>query len=258
MPPAYAWLAKVDPADALADRIPVPAGCERAPVEAGSCEDWLRHLPLKKGNPPVRLFNGQEKPNQNAHAAVVDIDVGDRDLQQCADAVIRLRAEYLFSKGDRKAIHFNFTSGDRADFGRWAEGWRPHVDGNQLTWEQSAGPDISYRSFRNYLNKVFTYAGTASLSKEIQPVNSVKAMRIGDVFIQSGSPGHAVVVVDLAADPKMGRKVFLLVQSYMPAQDVHILKNPSDPGLSPWYDLYFGDTLKTPEWTFKKEHLKRF
>jgi len=46
-------------------------------------------------------------------------------------------------------------------------------------------------------------------------------------------PGHAVIVVDMAEDAK-GQRAFLLAQSYMPAQDIHILKNPMDADLSPW------------------------
>jgi hypothetical protein len=44
----------------------------------------------------------------------------------------------------------------------------------------------------------------------------------------------------------------------MPAQDIHILKNPSDTTLSPWYDANVGTTLRTPEWTFRPEHLRHF
>jgi hypothetical protein len=62
----------------------------------------------------------------------------------------------------------------------------------------------------------------------------------------------------MAAHPRTGEKLFLLAQSYMPAQDVHVLKNPVDPAFDPWYRLAFGDTLYTPEWTFSKNHLKRF
>ena len=64
---------------------------------------------------------------------------------------------------------------------------------------------------------VFSYAGTASLSRELAPVN-YQDMKIGDVFIQGGHPGHAVIVVDIAVHPKTKKKVFLLAQSYMPAQ----------------------------------------
>ena len=53
-------------------------------------------------------------------------------------------------------------------------------------------------------------------------------------------------------------KIFLLAQSYMPAQDIHILNNPENKDLSPWYDLRDTDRLYTPEWTFDKTSLKRF
>jgi len=104
-----------------------PIGFERRPIPAGSFEDWLRHLPTKKGSPPVHLFDGTLKANQNAHIAVIDIDTGDKDLQQCADAVIRLRAEYLYSLSRYNDIHFDFTSGDKASFRKWINGYRPVV-----------------------------------------------------------------------------------------------------------------------------------
>ena len=44
----------------------------------------------------------------------------------------------------------------------------------------------------------------------------------------------------------------------MPAQDFHVLKNPSDKGLSPWYPADFGEELKTPEWTFARGERRRF
>jgi hypothetical protein len=257
-PSPYPWLETADPDQALARRIPTPAGFERAPAEADSFAHWLRNLPLKPGRPPVLLFNGKPKSNQDVHAAVVDIDVGSRDLQQCADALIRLRAEYLFFAGDHAAIHFNFTSGDRADYAKWKDGFRPTVRGNAVSWSQSAAADESYRNFRRYLDVVFTYAGTLSLSRELKPVTDRAEMQIGDVFIQGGSPGHAVLVVDLAVHRGTGQRCFLLVQSYMPAQDIHVLQNPTTPALSPWFAAEFGETLQTPEWTFKAGDLRRF
>jgi hypothetical protein len=39
---------------------------------------------------------------------------------------------------------------------------------------------------------------------------------------------------------------------------MHILRNPNDAKLSPWYPVDFGDTLRTPEWTFRRTDLKRW
>jgi hypothetical protein len=84
---------------------------------------------------------------------------------------------------------------------------------------------------------------------------SIKNISIGDVFIIGGSPGHAVIVVDVATN-KNGKKVFLLAQSYMPAQETQILKNFNDASLSPWYSADITDKLRTPEWTFDVKQLK--
>jgi len=257
---SYLWLGKgdYDPVQTIVRRIAAPEGFRRVAAGPGTFAHWLRHLPLKPGRPPVLLHNGRKKANQSVHVAVLNIDTGTRNLQQCADAVIRLRAEFLYASGRKNDIHFNFTSGDRAEFHRWARGFRPVVKGNKVRWVRSAAPDDSYRSFRNYLTVVFIYAGTASLEREMRKVEKPRDVRIGDVFIKGGYPGHAVIVIDAAEDRRTGRKVFLLAQSYMPAQDMHVLKNPADARLSPWYDADFGEKLATPEWVFESDQLRRF
>jgi hypothetical protein len=257
-PNDYLWLGERETTATIATEIPPPDGYERLKVTTASFANWLRHLPLKKKGTPVYLHDGRKKWNQGAHCAVVDIDTGTKDLQQCADAVIRLRAEYLYARGRHSAIHFNFTSGDEASFTQWAAGYRPKVNGNKVQWIKRAGEDSSYGNFHRYLTTVYIYAGTYSLNKELKPRGNSHEMRIGDVFIEGGFPGHAVIVVDIAENKKNGKKVFLLAQSFMPAQDIHVLKNPNDAGLSPWYDLDFGRSLRTPEWRFKDTDLRYF
>lgn len=255
---AYPWIATYDDTQSIGARIPPPAGYRRTDLADNAFGRWLRRLPLKPGRPDVHLYDGRLKRNQDAHAAVVDMDVGERDLQQCADAVIRLRAEFLYAAGQEAAITFTFTSGDPAPFSRWAAGFRPTVHGTSVTWSPTAAPDRGYASFRAYLTHVFVYAGSASLSRELDPVVPLAAIQPGDVFIQGGFPGHAVLVVDTAVHEETGRPIFLLVQSFMPAQEVHVLRNPTDATLSPWYATDVRDRLRTPEWEFKITDLKRF
>lgn len=256
---SFPWLTNYNAANAITNRISPPDGFERIAVAENSFAYWLRQLPLKDGKPPVLLYNGSQKGNQNAHYAVLNIDVGKEDLQQCADAVMRLRAEYLYNQQNYDAIHFNYTSGHKAAYSQWRQGYRPVVSGNKVSWVQreSAANSTSYASFKQYLKQVFTYAGSLSLSKEMTAVGNTQNIAAGNVFIQGGSPGHAVMVLDVAQNSQ-GEKVFLLAQSYMPAQEVHVLVNPDNANLSPWYSANIGAQLQTPEWTFTPQDLKKF
>lgn len=252
----YNWLDDYDYKTSLINQIPVPINYKRVKSKSGSFQEWLQFLPLYPKGTKVRTFKGSLKWNQLAHKRVVNIDIGERDLQQCADAVMRLRSEYLFGKKDFKKIHFNYTNGTRVSYDDWRNGKQPKVNGNKVTFTNSGKKDNSYRNFKKYLIQIFSYAGTASLEKEMKSI-SIKDMKIGDVFIQGGHPGHAVLVVDMAEN-EQGEKLYLLAQSYMPAQNIHILKNPMNRNLSPWYELNASKEIDTPEWDFQSDDLKRF
>jgi hypothetical protein len=234
-----------------------PPGYSRITVSDKSFEKYLRSLPLKAHDAEVRFYNGGIKSNNDVYDAVVDLEIGRKDLHQCADAIMRLRAEYLWSEGLYDKIHFNFTNGFRVDYTKWMEGNRIVVTGNSSSWVSRKPPSNTYRDFWEYMEIIFTYAGTLSLSKELIPVN-VAEMGIGDVFIRGGSPGHAVIIVDMVVNEATGHKLFLLAQSYMPAQEIQVLRNREDKSISPWYSAEIGEFLYTPEWQFSASELKRF
>lgn len=239
----------------LVERFPPPPGFTRLELAANTMGSWLRTLPLLPEPSRVHLHDGREKNNQAAHVAIVDIDVGKRNLQQCADAVMRLRAEFLWAQKRQADIRFNFTSGHPAIWQQWQQGMRPRIQGNNVSWQPRVQANPSYQNFRRYLDTVFIYAGSASLQKELKPVSHRQHILPGDVFIQGGFPGHAVIVMDVAEDAT-GKRIFLLAQSYMPAQQIHILKQPRHS--SPWYPAQAEGVLQTPEWRFEFSDLYRF
>lgn len=243
--------------NSIQTRFKTPDGFRRISYKKNSFEDYLRNLPVKPDGTRVRYYNGETKENDSVYDAVVDLPIGKKDLHQCADAVIRLRAEYFYQNEEFAKISFQFTNGFEAYYSNWMNGERISVKGNKVSWIKKTKPSKTETDFWNYLEIIFSYAGTISLSKELHKQN-LEDLKIGDVFIQAGSPGHAVIVVDLAFDKRSQKKIFLLAQSYMPAQEIQILQNPIDYKLSPWYSADFETQLKTPEWKFQKKDLKRF
>lgn len=225
----------------IRERFLPPENYTRIEADTNSFAFWLRNLKLKPFGSKVRYFDGRTKKNRNVYLSVVDMDIDKRDLQQCADAVMRLRAEYLFQRKEYDKIHFNFLS-----------------DGKARYFTEYSNGALTYNSFRKYMRYIFAYANTASLHDELIAVDDFLKMKTGDVLIQKGNPyGHAVIVMDMAENTEAGEKLFMLAQSYMPAQETQILVNPMNENLSPWYVLKEGKII-TPEWIFQMEDLRRF
>jgi hypothetical protein len=202
------------------------------------------------------MYHDGNIKSELVYDAVVDMDIGKQNLQQCADAIMRLRGEYLFARKEYDKISFVLTNGFRMDYSEWMKGNRLVVSGNNTRWSKSEGPSNTYADFRKYMDVVFSYAGTLSLSKSLKSKN-IKGIDIGDVFIHGGSPGHAVIVVDVAESKTRG-KIFMIAQSFMPAQEIHVLKNFSDESISPWYKNSISDQLNSPQWSFYMSELKSF
>jgi len=238
----------------LQARFSPPEGYTRISAEVNSFASYLRNLPLKPVGSKVKYYDGSEKDNA-PYIAVVDMPISNKDLQQCADAIMRLRGEYFFTQKQYDKIKFTLTNGFNMAYSEWIKGNRLVVSGNKTYWKQTASPSNTYTDFRNYMDMVFTYAGTLSLSKMLTE-KELKDIAIGDVFIIGGSPGHGVIVVDVAEN-KEGKKVFMLAQSYMPAQETQILRNLNNSDLNPWYSFTEKDErLETPEYTFYQHQLK--
>jgi len=254
----FPWLTPPEDGYQTIRDIPVPDGFTRVEQPDGSFGAWLRTLPLKPEGAQVHLFDGSLKANKSAHYRVIDIDVGARDLQQCADAVMRLRAEYFFSLREWDSIAFDFTNGDRVEYAMWRDGIQPGVAGADVMWLDTQKPDTTYAGFRQYLDAIFMYAGSYSLERELKPVASMGDIQPGDVFIQGGFPGHAIVVVDVARRASDSTAAFIVAQGFTPAQEFHVLRNNVNTEIDPWYIAGSGDRLKTPEWTFDWTDLRRF
>jgi len=238
----------------IKDRYLPIEGYLRVEYEEGSFAEFLRNQKLKPYGEKVLYYDGREKSPKGVYDSVFDVDIGNRDLHQCADAIMLLRAEYLYSQELYDEISFNFVSGFKAEYKKWMNGYKIDVKGNNVEYYKAAEPSNLYEDFRKYMDMVFAYSGTLSLENELISV-SIDNMNIGDVFIVGGSPGHTVIVVDMAVNAS-GEKIFLLAQSYMPAQQTQLLINPMGNDISPWYSLKGKERLITPQWTFELDTLK--
>ena len=221
--------------------IPTPWGYERISGDDASYSNYLRSLPLKKKGAKVQLFTGGDSRFQSLNYAVVDMPLLS-NAEQCADACMRLRAEYLFSTGNYGKIKFKNVNGK--------------------TMNYSGGS--SRNAFERYMRNVYGVASTFSLSREMKQ-RPLKDMQPGDVFVYAAADrpgnqkyGHAIMVVDVAVD-KHGKKAFLLAEGNTPARDIHVMRNFENPFQSPWFMLdEDGDDLLLAVFHYKASELKHF
>lgn len=131
------------------------------------------------------------------------------NAEQCADACMRLKAEYLYQTGQYNKIKFQ------------------DVNGQSLRYSGGASREAFYR----YLRRLYGVTSTFSLCREMQP-RPLADIQPGDVFVYPGNGrflGHAVIVVDVAVN-----KAFLLAEGNTPARDIHLIRNLENPFRSPW------------------------
>jgi len=238
-----------------------PEGYER--VYNDDYSKFLRKFPLKKDN-IVKLYDGTNKDNYSFEYnteiwdAVFDYDIGKKDLHQCADAVLYMRANYLHTKGLTDKLHYTFLSGYEANYLDFITHYYI-VNGSTVSLASRNNALIdNLETFGKWIEKIWMWSNTESIDTYDSFSVAIKDIRPGDFFIQSnpGSFGHAINVVDVVVNSITKKKKFMLSQSYMPAQETHILINPENGGV--WYTLDEYKDIETPEWTFTVNQLKRF
>lgn len=242
----------------IRERFTTPEGYTWVKEKPGSFGYFIENFKLKPYGSQILKYDETPIATQYLHEAVFDIDTGAKDLQQCADAVIRLRAEYLFQTKQFDKIRFHFTSGDLVSWNDYKNGIRAFVTGNSVSLRKTAGFDDSYGNFRNYLDLIFNYAGTISLNKETKPVTKNADLKTGDILITPGSPGHVVFISGVCRNQK-GERLFLLSEGFTPAQSIHLLSNPFSKRISPWYGLNVNHSeTKTARYVFKPTNFRQF
>lgn len=222
--------------------LPLPAGYTRVAAEKGSFAAWLRALPLKERGAKVHVYKDRKVANyQWLSAAVVDMPLLSND-EQCADVCMRLRAEYLFSKGQYAKISFVALNGEKLTY----------TGGNNR------------KAFEQYMRNVFGRCNTTSLRKTLHE-RDLEDLQIGDIFVYphrkvagQNRYGHAMMVVDMAENKYTGKKIFLLVEGNTPAREMHVLRNLNR-FRNPWFVLdEDAESMRLNVFHFKADDLRHF
>jgi hypothetical protein len=224
------------------------ASYSKTRFKENSWQYFLQQLPVVDS--PVLDYTGKKVRHQFKSAGVIPYDVGTADLQQCADAIMRLRAEYLFNQKQYDKIGFHFVNGQFYNFNDYCAGKKPVPSGNNVKFVTGGTSEKNHASLRKYLDLVYTYASTISLAKELKTATDFE---VGTIVIYAGSPGHCFIIIDEMQDAG-GKKLFRLAEGYTPAQSIYVLKNSDG---TPWHELSKGP-IETASYVFTSYELKKF
>ena len=155
----------------IVSRVNIPDGYKRVIYPKESFQEYLRNYKLKPFGSKIINYDDSEYFWQGGHIGILEIPVPKNGLQQCADALIRVRSEYLWNTNQKDKIGFNFTSGHYCSWKKYAEGYRPKIKGNKVTFHKIEKTNNSKENFYKYLNLIYMYSGTLSLFNELKQVD---------------------------------------------------------------------------------------
>lgn len=213
--------------------ISTPIGYTR--VE-GRYAEFMRSLPLKKRGSKVQLYTGGDARFQFLSTGVIDMPMLSNS-EQCADMTMRLRAEYLFSRGRFSEIRFH------------------DVNGNTLQYHGGS----SRKALEKFLKRAYGVCSTFSVSRETTP-RPISEVQPGDVLVYPARKlegmGHALIVIDVARN---GKKVAIMcAEGNTPARELHVVRN-LNPIQNPWF-FFDGDEgmLWISVFHFGKDELRHY
>ncbi|CAA0164266.1 DUF4846 domain-containing protein [Tenacibaculum maritimum] len=241
----------------IKNRVKPPYGYKRVSYGAGTFESFIQNYTLKEYGSSIINYDKTKYFYQIGHIGILALSVPENGLQQCADALIRLRAEYLWKTNQKEKIGFEFTSGHYCSWKKYAAGYRSKIEGNKVTFHKIAKANYTKTAFYKYLNLIYTYSGTLSLYNELPKVVQEEDLQLGDMLVKPGTPGHILMLVDEVINKK-GEKLFVLAQGNTPAQSVHLLKNFNNASLTPWYSLKKNALIQVPGYSFDNSQFIRF
>ncbi|MBN1605728.1 MAG: hypothetical protein JW940_03805 [Polyangiaceae bacterium] len=259
----YPWLkasSRVvpEPADTVLRRFSrsLPTGYDNVVAELGTWAEWLRLLPLAASGTPVRDYRGGiVVPGDDEYlAAVVAIDIGTRDLQSSADAVLRLFAEWRWFKEDLRMLYLSDTKLE-LPLEKWSAGERLVSRAGKPQWLPQAAPQprLDYAGFREYLQGVLAWSDGPALLAESEPIPP-EALEPGAFFIRRGRPARVLVVLDVGTSPG-GQRIMLLAQALHPTESIHVIR-PNR--ATAWFPVRSDQPLRVPRaGTFGWDDLRR-
>jgi len=212
--------------------------------EAESWTEWLRLLPLAAPGTPVRNHRGEiVVPGDDEHlAAVVAIDIGTQDLQQSADVILRLYAEWRWWIDDLHMLYLSDTQVE-LPLQKWAAGERLAASDGKPAWVRQPEPKakLEYADFRAYLDSVFPWSDSQALLAESIPLDPEK-LAPGSFFLHEGHPAQVLIVLDVATAPD-GKRAMLLAQALNPAENLHVIRPNRD---SVWFPVRIDQPVRVP------------
>lgn len=245
----------------IGTRINPPMGYTRDYAAEGSFSAFLRKYPVRVAGADVMLYDGTARQDAQA-AAVLDVTLGKKNHEGPAGAMARLIAEYLYDQENYAGISFTIGKNFAFTFDKWRQGKVLKSSGNDLEWVSGGQDSNGEENFKSYLSTLFVYISMSTLRKDLTQIEDVDGdeIQVGDIFIAKNADDKelAVMVADICRSDETGERLMLLVQGGTPAQQLHIVDNPSDASIAPWYPCGFTSELSAPDLTLDIEKRYRF
>ena len=228
----------------LADRFPPPQGSQRIAPAEGSFGDWLEKIPIDTNKKILHYYTGDEALQQNGHAAIVDIPVKN-NVQDSRKIIMRIRAEYLYQQGRYDEIEFRNKEGRIINPRIWYAQKYPGTEFN-----------FPYREFNRFIKESLPGADWSEYMNNLERIAPSEA-EAGDIVYQKSGGSHAMMIAGAAENPSRER-MLLFIEGATPPAEVHVVANPADPSISPWYRMEESRPVRTPYWVFNDRNFYRF